>query len=61
MRSFMPQKGYFPPQKGYFPLLNKNIFKLTNILCHTKHSKIYIYFFIKKNPLKKRGQNAVNT
>jgi hypothetical protein len=50
------------PQKGYFPLLNKNIFKLTNILCHTKHSKIINFFFLKKkNPLKKRGQNAVNT
>jgi hypothetical protein len=40
-------------QKGYFPLLNENIFKLTNILCHTKHSKkkiyIYIYFFKKKS------------
>jgi hypothetical protein len=50
------------PQKGYFPFLNKNNFKLTNILCHTKHSKIiFLFFFIFFNPLKKRGQNAVNT
>jgi hypothetical protein len=49
MRSFMPQKGYFPPQKGYFPFLNKNIFKVNQyFMPHQTLKNLFLLFFLKK-------------
>jgi hypothetical protein len=45
----MRSVNHFTPCECYFFLSTENIFRLTNILHHTKHSKLRKIFYAKTN------------